>query len=321
MRLSVALCTYNGEKYIAEQIRSIFQQTRLPDELVICDDMSQDTTFELIHAMIGNTSIPVRVVRNAQNLGVTRNFVQAIALCKGDIIVLSDQDDIWYPNKLKTLEGAFNNAAVGLVFSNAEIIDDTSRLMDMSLWDSLYFTPHLRQQMHNGNAFQVLLKQNYVTGATLAFRASYRDAIFPISPRWIHDSWISIILSLMSKIVLIEEPLMQYRVHNSNVIGISKRSFWAWVQKARKTTAHDFEARAEAFQDLLQHLLTLELSSIASFQKEIHNKIDHLHSRATVTKRGMLGWHLVFRELIMKKYDRYSMGGVKAALRDMIASL
>src|ERR1019366_197610 len=95
-RISVALCTYNGERFLSQQLASIGKQTRLPDELVVCDDSSTDRTVAIVREFAASVSFPVRVFENQRNLGSAANFERAIRLCDGDLIALSDQDDIWY---------------------------------------------------------------------------------------------------------------------------------------------------------------------------------------------------------------------------------
>ena len=105
--ISVALCTYNGEPFLSAQLRSIAAQDRPPDELVICDDGSSDGSLEVIRGFARCSRIPTRVVVNDKNLGSTRNFEQAISLCQGEIVLLADQDDVWYPYKLRRIQEVF----------------------------------------------------------------------------------------------------------------------------------------------------------------------------------------------------------------------
>src|SRR5919199_6162917 len=120
-RVSVAMCTYNGERYLQEQLDSIAAQTCLPDELVVCDDRSSDRTLEIIQIFKSKVSFPVHLHINPENLGTIKNFEKAISLCTGDIIVLSDQDDVWKPHKVETILQAFaKNTKAGYVFSNAD---------------------------------------------------------------------------------------------------------------------------------------------------------------------------------------------------------
>src|SRR4029077_8380451 len=102
-RLSIAMCTYNGARFLPEQLESIAAQTRLPDELVVCDDGSADESAEIVRNFGKNAPFPVRLELNEKNLGATKNFEKAIGLCQGDLISLADQDDVWKPQKLSKL--------------------------------------------------------------------------------------------------------------------------------------------------------------------------------------------------------------------------
>jgi glycosyltransferase involved in cell wall biosynthesis len=103
-RISVALCTYNGERFLHQQLDSIAMQTRLPDELVVCDDRSTDRTLAIVREFAASAPYPVRVFENQANLGFAANFEGAIRRCDGDLIALSDQDDVWYPTRLERSE-------------------------------------------------------------------------------------------------------------------------------------------------------------------------------------------------------------------------
>src|SRR6476659_5222108 len=140
MILSIALCTYNGTAYLKEQLESIAAQTRTPDELVISDDQSTDDTLRLIEEFAGTAGFPVRLSINESNLGIAKNFEKAISLCRGDVNVLSDQDDVWHNDKLKSVEGIFEaKPQLSLVFSNAEIVDETLRGLDKTLFEWVHF--------------------------------------------------------------------------------------------------------------------------------------------------------------------------------------
>ena len=123
----VALCTYNGALYLREQLDSLAAQTRLPDELVVCDDGSTDRTLAILDSFAAAAPFPVRI-RNRTRLGTPKNFERAIGLTTGAIIALADQDDVWYPHKLKRLERELaRSKRIGLVFSDADVVDDRLR--------------------------------------------------------------------------------------------------------------------------------------------------------------------------------------------------
>ena len=119
-RVSVALCSYNGGRFLHEQLSSLDGQTRLPDEIVISDDGSEDNTVAIIHDFIARTSVPVVFRRNKVRLGHCQNFAATIACCTGDLIALCDQDDVWYPEKLARMELLFAiDPELLMLFSNA----------------------------------------------------------------------------------------------------------------------------------------------------------------------------------------------------------
>lgn len=109
MKLSVALCTYNGEKYLREQLDSIAAQLLPIDEVVVCDDGSTDGTVSILREYADRRTLPIRVIGNKRQLGVTANFEKAILACTGDIIFCSDQDDIWMPDKTQVITEYFDN--------------------------------------------------------------------------------------------------------------------------------------------------------------------------------------------------------------------
>jgi len=221
MKISIALCTYNGEPYLKEQLESLLNQTRLPDELIIHDDRSTDKTVEIIQDFKQKTPFPVSLYTNEENLGFTKNFEKAISLCTGDIIFLSDQDDVWLPEKIETIEAEFNRSAkIGVVFSDAELVDENLNPLNGTLWN--YTLPEeKRKRFISGEEFEVLMGGNIVTGATMAFRAELKDISlpFPESSYFIHDGWISFIALFFFEVVPLKRSLIKYRQHSKQQIG------------------------------------------------------------------------------------------------------
>lgn len=219
--LSIALATYNGERYIGEQLDSILHQTRLPDELVISDDASVDATQAIVVDFARQAPFPVRFQANSARLGSTRNFEIAIRACGGDIIFLCDQDDVWYPDKIALIEARFiNDPATGLVFTDADVVDQDLRPLKLRLWKAVHFSSDEQAQVAARDAFSVVLKHFVVTGATMAFRSSYRELVLPISELWVHDGWIAMLIGAISHLTALPAPLIAYRQHGGNQIGI-----------------------------------------------------------------------------------------------------
>jgi glycosyltransferase involved in cell wall biosynthesis len=219
--ISIALCTYNGERFLSRQLASIRQQTIPPYELVVCDDCSTDGTIEILRAFAASVAFPVRITRNEHNLGFVANFQQAIRLCQGDLIALCDQDDIWYPIRLeRSLEEFTGDPEVGFVFSDADIMDDQDQLKGMQLWTSFGFVGKRKEQMFSGD-YTVLVKNRFVTGATVMFRSRLRENCLPIGPGWLHDEWIVAIAAAVAGVKPIDSALIRYRRHASQQVGLS----------------------------------------------------------------------------------------------------
>src|SRR6185503_4562112 len=215
MKISLALCTFNGARYLASQLESIVTQTRPPDELIVCDDQSSDHTREIIQAFASSASFPVRLYVNDKQLGVRKNFERAISLCSGDVIALCDQDDIWHPEKLQLAEAVFlSSSDVGLVFSDAELVDDKLRAEDCNLWQVIGFDARKKRRIAEGKTLEVLLGMNVVTGATMTFKVEFRDLILPIPPEGLyHDGWIALIIAAVAQLAFIDRPFIKYRQH------------------------------------------------------------------------------------------------------------
>lgn len=309
-RFSVALCTYQGAKYLAEQLSSLASQSRLPDELVICDDGSTDRTVEIIRTFANNTSIPVCLTINQARLGVVKNFEKAISLCSGELIALSDQDDVWHPEKLKVMEAKFLAAPnLGAVFSDAQIVDEHLDSLGYNLWQAIRFSPAEQHGVLTGNAFQVLLRHNVVTGATLAFRSVFRGSVIPIAETWMHDGWIAINIAARAEIAMINQPLIKYRQHGANQIGGRKLGLVKLFRAAKQNDSDSFFNAAAKFQLLYERLQkAFGPSEGQIILSSLQDKIDHLNNRSRIHDRSYFHLSLALKELISANYHRYSRG-------------
>lgn len=207
MVISVALCTYNGEKYIREQINSILSQTTPPNEIIICDDKSTDNTINIINDI--NSPI-INLYQNPVNLGYMQNFAQAVNKCRGDIIFFSDQDDVWLPNKIEEMVAEFNNDLNAyMIFSDSYIADENLNILWDSLWDYKYF------DHKNFKADTFLTSILAVHGCAMAIRKSALGYTGSFPPFIGHDTWLATILSLMGLAKPLNKKLNYYRVHEN----------------------------------------------------------------------------------------------------------
>ena len=217
--ISVALCTYNGARCLEEQLASLRGQERRPDELVVCDDRSTDKTVPLLEAFARIAPFPVRIHVNPVNLGSTMNFDRAMRLCAGNLIAFCDQDDVWQSTRLSECARAFDDdPGLGLVFSNAELIDDMGTRLPGQLWDKFDFAPAIRERIQHGDMLP-LVRYRFVTGATVMFRAKLREYICPAAGEWLHDGWIAACVACLAGIRFLDQPLIQYRIHRQQQVG------------------------------------------------------------------------------------------------------
>ncbi len=249
-RISIALCTYNGERFLPKQLESIENQTRLPDEVIVCDDRSSDGTIGILEEFAASAPLSVKIIVNRENLGSTKNFEQAIRACTGDLIALSDQDDIWHQTRLECSElELLAHPEATLVFSDGDIIDYQDRPTGTRLWQTFEFTDSQRQQLLLGN-HDLCVKSRFATGATMMFRASLRDRCLPVGPGWIHDEWIAATAAVFGDLRPIDAPLIFYRKHASQQKG-PNRQLSAWGRTTARWTMFSNEKEARNYWDQL----------------------------------------------------------------------
>jgi hypothetical protein len=326
MQISIAMGTYNGAVYLAEQLDSISAQTRLPDELIICDDCSTDSTASIVQEFARRAPMPVKLQINERNLGSTRNFEQAIASCTGDVIAMCDQDDVWRSDKLQLIEDAFDRAPLaGLVFSDAEIVDENLKSLGRRMWAERGLTTMKRKLFEVGRSLDVLTPGWTVTGATMAFRSRYKDLILPIPDElpMIHDGWIALAIAAVADVILIAEPLVKYRQHGGQQVGAPL------IEQQRPGPLRAIDAglrRPTSYADLRLTLTTLRQRLTAhqdSFDCRaaffsIENYARHINARSNL-RNGRLGrLPTIFREVMGLRYHRYSKG-FSSALKDLVS--
>ena len=331
LRISVAMCTYNGARFLEEQLRSFAGQHRFPDELVVCDDGSLDGTVALAEEFARRLSFPVRIVRNATNLGYRGNFAKAVGLCTGDVIVLSDQDDVWYPQKLARLEELFGtHAEVEGIFSNGDLINSASRKLAGDLWSSFRFRAADQHRLGSGHALEVLLQRNVVTGMAFAFRRAWKDKLEGMPASWPHDAWLALLLAQEGKLLACAEHLVAYRVHEKQKIGVpitfvEKRRYVKrhgvrdYLALSRKRNQEEYRGYAEQFEELLEPAAGRPADvqrRLLSMHGELKAKADHARRSAELLNLSKLQrWFQVLRR--KAQYERYSPTGIEAMLRDL----
>lgn len=327
-KVSIALCTYNGAHFLEEQLQSYLRQHRLPDELIVCDDRSEDLTIEILNHFAKDAPFPVSIIINERNLGSTKNFEKAISRCGGDLIFLSDQDDVWLPEKIAFMVSAFEkNAETALLFSNAELVEKDLKPINLRLWDRTF--PHKwRKRARNGKMFETLLWQNVVTGSTVAFRSQFREVVLPIPndiPNLIHDGWIALILAIQERVNFLDEPLILYRQHSGQQLGLGLPN------RGRSSS----EERRESFSALIGFLenevtrlsRVKELSIVPKEAAELieefllrkQQMIVHLTARRDLPSGRARRFIPILREFLSGRYHYFSRGFLSMA-KDLFQS-
>lgn len=319
LTISIAMCTYNGERFLQEQLDSFLNQTRLPDELVVCDDGSQDGTVRILEAFAARSPFPVRLFINPENLGFSKNFEKAISLCQGEIIALSDQDDVWMPDKLERFELIFSiNPKLGYVFCNALIVNENLQALGFTSWEYLGFTPRLQKEFCQGKATEILLNDITVYGATLAFRSEMRNFFLPIPDFWAYDSWIVFLVSLIRDVSILQENLNMYRQHSSQCTkGLRKLGIIDRLNASRLY----IDDRVKMWQAALSRFSSdARISVDEKFVLAIKEKIIHLNARSHMPHRRINRLLIIIRELIRGRYHRFS-NGWKSIAKDILQSI
>ena len=311
LSISVAICTFNGARFLATQLKSIADQERPPDEIVICDDGSSDGSIEMLSEFAQRAPCSTRVVVNDDKLGSTRNFEKAISLCKGAVVALADQDDVWYRHKLRSIENAFlQSTETALAFSDADLINDDSQCVPGHLWPTFAFDRAEQRKCANGDALAVLLRHPVVTGATMAFRRDYFELLAPIPANQIHDRWISLLLAVQGNFAVISDRLIQYRRHAGQQVGPGPRTLQERTQRARLTTGCFYRAEVERFQEFRKRLeeRSAQLRDSGRALAEVSRKISHLEHRAGLPASRVARIPRMVRQTLNGDYWRYSTG-------------
>lgn len=218
--ISVCMATYNGETYLLAQIESILEQLDIEDELIISDDGSIDKTLQLLEQYKDNR---IKIIHNSVKHGVNGNFDNAIRHAKGDIIFLSDQDDIWLPGKVNACCKALENC--DCVVHDAIIVDEN--LLETA---NSFFS-----ERHSGNGFFKNIIMNTYLGCCMAFHRKILDICLPIpiTKAFFHDNWIGCIADIKYKLKFIPYKGILFRRHSDNTSYTAKKSHYSFIRQLK----------------------------------------------------------------------------------------
>ena len=216
--ISIALATFNGARFLGQQLDSLAAQSRLPDELVICDDRSADNTADIVRAFAKTAPFPVVLEINERRLGYKSNFMKAAGLCQSDLISFCDQDDVWRNDKLALMEPLFDDPAVLLAYHNSTLVD-----ADLKRTGAFYEVPPMTvnspacgRPWWNPNGFTQIFRSSLLKHSSWRERTpSYENDDIPLA----HDQWVMFLAWAMGKISYHQAELVSYRQHGANLYG------------------------------------------------------------------------------------------------------
>ncbi|MER3388733.1 MAG: glycosyltransferase [Microcella sp.] len=325
LTVSVALCTRNGSRFVREQVRSILAQRPAPLELVVGDDDSSDDTVAIIETALAearsaDTAVQTALIvrRHSPPLGVVGNFADAMAHCRGDLIALSDQDDVWRDDKLARFVPLFAaDARLQLAHSDARLVDAAGEPLGLTLLEALEITAAEREGLIAGDAFAVLLRRNLVTGATVVLRRTLLERAAPLPAEWVHDEWLAAVAAAHDPhaVRLVPEPLIDYRPHGANEIGARKPTMadrWAKLREPRDDRA---PLLAERTCLLAERLAALDVAP----ERVAQARAKHGHE---ARRRDLPRWQParipgIVAGVARGRYGRYSRGAIDV-LRDLV---
>lgn len=241
--ISVVMTTCQGERHLQHQLETILGQSILPNEMVVSDDASTDRTWEILTRFADDAAFPVVMLRNPVRLGLRANVERALSASSGEIVVLADQDDTWAPTKVEKLASAFQDPAVMMWFSDAQLIDAQGAETGGTAWAAVNFSRADQDSVREGAGLRRLLHGMTVTGATMACRADVVGLALPL-PRelegpdhlFLHDGWLAVLADIRGRVVAEPEPLTGYRQHPHQLTAMSMSSAGAAPTGAGRST-------------------------------------------------------------------------------------
>lgn len=316
-KISVALSTYNGKKYIIEQLRSIVEQTCQPNEIIISDDHSEDDTVNIVDAYVKQKGLQklVHIIQNDSQSGVIKNFERATNHCTGDIIFYCDQDDVWEKDKIYIMIHCFQDNDVAAVFCNAMITDENLKSHGLTQWGKIGFLPSTNVNGQciygKGELIPELLRHNVMTGMCMAMRRELITFV-GIPQGTLHDSWLAWISTINGKIVAIDIPLVQYRQHPNNVMGAGSKISKKKLKEYKKLRAQRLiwlSNRFASIYSIIRNLKTLE-----KYYCRIEDAIDFNYERGRILEYQK-------KRYVIKLLKMYAKGLYKKYTEDNLISL
>lgn len=221
-KINILMATYNGRRYLREQIDSILNQTYSNFRLLISDDASTDSTLKILEEY-EKKDRRVEIYSHEKNMGVVANFEFLIDKVRSEYFMFADQDDVWELDKIEKSLKKLEETDSDLVYTDLEVVDNKLNQIEPSFWKQKGFYNKITKY----NNFESLYLNNYINGCTMLCKSSWINEVLPLpksSKYVIHDYWIALIVSHNGKMAYVEEPTIKYRQHRKNQVGSSRKS-------------------------------------------------------------------------------------------------
>jgi glycosyltransferase involved in cell wall biosynthesis len=314
LRVSIALTTYQGERFLSQQLESFLGQTRLPDELCISDDGSTDRTLEIINAFASTAPFPVKSVSNPIRGGVNKNFENAVLHCSGDVILFSDQDDVWLPLHIENLAAPLEaNSGIVAVASDSQFVDEGLQSSGCTQAESDRFPASLRDATMRlpRNQLNLVLRQNMATGHGMAFRRALVPLLVPFTTTFMYDEWVLLLAAATGYITYVPQPLTLHRQHQAQTAKTRNKDLQLWAAQSKNVSQDQERAQEEKWRELLERVRERRdlVPDFRSAERALKQKYDFVVRRRQ-TRRRPLPVRLVItvRELILGRYHRLGRG-------------
>lgn len=321
-RLAVAIATYNGERFIGQQLESILEQTRLPDEIVVSDDQSSDDTVAIAEAMLRGpceaAGITLRIIEHDTPAGAAANFAHALAHTTAEVVALADQDDWWLPHKLETLAAHFDALPeLVMVHSDADLVDAEGEKTGLRVLQSLRMTTTERINLVTGRGIRALVRRNLVTGQTALMRRELIEVAGSIPAGFVHDEWWALVAASQDGLLLDPRVFQHYRQHEGNEIGADKSG----LQRLRERFSEPqsaFRARHRIrHEGLGAYLDSPQWSGSDEAARLLRGRMSHYDWQATLPSARLARVAPVLWRYLTGDYHRFRRG-LFDALRDLV---
>lgn len=295
-KVDILLATYNGEKFLTEQLDSILNQSYQDFNLIISDDNSTDSTLKILEEYVKKDN-RITIYKQEKNLGVVSNFEFLISKITSRYFMFSDQDDIWTEDKIEKSLETLRKTNSDIVFTDLMVVDSNLNVLYNSYWE----LKGLKNKILKYNSFEALYLNNYVTGCTMLMKKDIISKVLPLpkSTKYVlHDYWIALIASQSGKVTFLNEPTIKYRQHKNNKVGSKKRT--ESIKTLKEIRKLFIEVKKEHFKCFIENEDKFEKQETKELNRKALAYFENLEKHKYFCFKG---WKL-FRKLY--KYEDFS---------------